>query len=296
MLAEEPLEVIDALVQLADLARELEQRLLVGAVLASPARARPRSRASRSSSSLRPGHARQDHVDQRAAAGDREVLRQPADAHAVRARDLAVVDLLLAGDDLEQRRLARAVRADQADPIAVAEPQARRVEDHPIAEEQRDVVEDDQAHERRLDSTLHSPPEMTYRDDRDADQARIEALEAELAAANSKIDRARGQALAGARPRFDDRARAPPSVAGRRAAGSAPPRGSSSLASSTARSRSTSSRTSSTRSASTRATAAASSSCARRSTWWASTCRASAGSARSRTSPSRSRTTSRASS
>ena len=154
VLAEEALEVIDALVQIGDLAGELEQSSSSSARsrVAASSCGLGRRRAARSSS-LAARHARQDHVDQRAPAGDRDVLRQPADPHAVRARHLAVVDLLLAGDDLEQRRLARAVRADQADAVAVAEAQRRGVEDHSIAEEQRDVVEDDQAHARRLDST-----------------------------------------------------------------------------------------------------------------------------------------------
>src|SRR3569832_259965 len=69
------------------------------------------------------------------------VLRQPADADAVRTRHLAVVDLLIACDDLEQRGLARPVRADQTDPITVAESQADRVEDQAISEGQRRVVE-----------------------------------------------------------------------------------------------------------------------------------------------------------
>ena len=97
-----------------------------------------------------PGHARQDHVDQAAPRRDRQVLRQVADAHALRDRDAAVVDLLVARDDLEQRRLAGAVRADQADAVAVAEAQARVAEDHPIPEEQRHAIEDNQAHRRRF--------------------------------------------------------------------------------------------------------------------------------------------------
>jgi hypothetical protein len=148
VLAEEALEVIDALVQLTDLTGELEQHVLGGAVARGGlelglGRGEPRVELGAA------GDARQDHVDQRAAARDGEVLRQPADPHTVRARDGAVVDLLLAGDDLEQRRLARAVRPDQADAVVVAEPQRYRVEDHAIPEEQRDFVEDDQTHRER---------------------------------------------------------------------------------------------------------------------------------------------------
>ncbi len=145
VLAEESFEVIDPLVQVGDLFGELHHRLAFE--LARPRDFELLLDLGEPAVELGPSrHARQDHVDQRSTGRDRDVLRQVADADAVRARHLAVVDLLYAGDDLEHRRLARAVRADQADAITVAEPQRRGVEDHPIAEEQRDVVEDDQAH------------------------------------------------------------------------------------------------------------------------------------------------------
>jgi hypothetical protein len=89
---------------------------------------------------------------------ERQVLRQPADPHALGAHDLAVVDLLDPGDDLEERGLARAVGADQADAIVAADAQARRVEDHPIGEEQRDVFEDDQAHDGAAYTAPAPPP------------------------------------------------------------------------------------------------------------------------------------------
>ena len=149
VLAEEAIEVIDAIVQLADLAGELEQLVLIEVVLRRLLERRLDLREPLVEL-LAAGHARQDHVDQRAAAGDREILRQPADAHPVRARHRAVVDLLLARDDLQQRRLARPVRADQTDPVVVAEAQAHVVEDHAISEEQRDAIEDDEAHEPRM--------------------------------------------------------------------------------------------------------------------------------------------------
>ncbi len=91
-------------------------------------------------------HAVEHERQQRRAAGQRQVLRQPADPHALGAGHHAVVDLLHAGQDLEQRGLARAVGADQADAIVAADAQAGRVEDHPVGEEQRDLFEDDQAH------------------------------------------------------------------------------------------------------------------------------------------------------
>src|SRR5207249_1556084 len=114
VLAEEPIEVIDALVKLANLAGKLEQ-LVLGPAVTRRLLDRVLELAEPRVELLAAGDARQDHVDQRPAADDREILRQPADPHAARARHLAIVDLLLAGDDLEQRRLARAVGADQAD-------------------------------------------------------------------------------------------------------------------------------------------------------------------------------------
>src|SRR5206468_1960636 len=48
----------------------------------------------------------------------RDVLAEVADDHVLPAYDRARVRLLLAGDDLEQRRLAGTVRADDRDPPA----------------------------------------------------------------------------------------------------------------------------------------------------------------------------------
>jgi len=42
---------------------------------------------------------------------------------------------------------------------------------------------------------------VSYRDDRDADRARIEALEQELAQAKAKVDELEGKRYASARPR-----------------------------------------------------------------------------------------------
>ena len=147
VLAEEPLEVIDLIVQLADLGGELEQRLLGGLAVAARGLECGLGLREAPVELLAARDARQDHVDQRAPADDRDVLGQPADTHALAARDLAVVHLLIAGDDLEQRGLARAVRADQADAVAVPEPDRRSIEDHAIGEEQRDLFEDDQTHD-----------------------------------------------------------------------------------------------------------------------------------------------------
>jgi hypothetical protein len=142
VLGEEALVVIDTLVQLAGPGRQLEQRVVVlpaggqlgldrGQLVVEGGPAR---------------HRRQHEVAQAAPALDHQVLRQPADPHAAGAGDLAVVELLLAGDDLEQRGLAGAVGPDQADALAVADAQVDRVEDHAIGEEHGHAFEDDQAH------------------------------------------------------------------------------------------------------------------------------------------------------
>lgn len=148
MLAEEALEVIDPLVQLAHLGHQIEQGLLVG-VRGRIARGLELAFGLRELriELLAAGDRGQDHLDQRPPALDREILGQPADANAVGARDLAVVDLLIAGDDLEERGLARAVGSDQANPIAVPQTDRGGIEDHAIGEEQRDLVEDNQTHD-----------------------------------------------------------------------------------------------------------------------------------------------------
>ena len=60
------------------------------------------------------------HLGDRAAAGHvADILAEIADGDAAIDRDLAFVGLLLAGDHAEQRRLAGAVRPDQADLLAL---------------------------------------------------------------------------------------------------------------------------------------------------------------------------------
>jgi hypothetical protein len=145
VLAEEALEVIDPLVQLGDPFGGLEL------VLLGRARGGLELLLGRVQLGVElgaAGDAAEDEVAQAAPARDDELLRQPADAHALGADDLAVVDLLLAGDDAQQARLAGAVRADQAEAVAVPEAQLHLVEDHAICVEEGDVFEDDQAHGR----------------------------------------------------------------------------------------------------------------------------------------------------
>jgi hypothetical protein len=142
---EEPVEVVLLLVQLGDALGQLDQVVVARRVVADLAQL-GLGGGQVAIELGPPRHAVEHERQERGAAAERQVLRQPADPHALGAGDLAVVDLLDAGDDLEQRGLARAVGPDQADAIVVADAQAGRVEDHPIGEEQRDVFEDDQAH------------------------------------------------------------------------------------------------------------------------------------------------------
>ena len=57
-----------------------------------------------------------------------DLLAQVADDHVLAPRDRAAVRLLLAGDDLEQRRLAGAVRPDDGDAPSGGDLQADAVE------------------------------------------------------------------------------------------------------------------------------------------------------------------------
>ena len=63
-----------------------------------------------------------------------------ADPHAAGAGDAAVVGLLEAGQDAQQGGLAGAVGADDADPVAVVEPEGDVVEKGARAERERDAV------------------------------------------------------------------------------------------------------------------------------------------------------------
>ena len=80
-------------------------------------------------------------VAQAAAAGDRlvehraalhllDVLAEVADRELLRHRDLALVGAFLAHDHAEERRLAGAVRADEADPLARVELERGLDEEH----------------------------------------------------------------------------------------------------------------------------------------------------------------------
>ena len=81
--------------------------------------------------------------------GERHVLHQPGDAQAGLRPDDAAVRRLIAADDLQQRRLARAVAADQADALARLDLQRHVVEQGQVTEGDRDMIEGDEGHEPR---------------------------------------------------------------------------------------------------------------------------------------------------
>ena len=84
------------------------------------------------------------HLGHRAAARHlADVLAEVADGHAAIDRHLAFVGLLLAGDHAEQRRLAGAVRTDEADLLALLERRGGLDEEDLVAVLLADVVETD---------------------------------------------------------------------------------------------------------------------------------------------------------
>ena len=67
------------------------------------------------------GQARLDDVDHRLPGGEVGLLPEQADPDAGPDVEVAVIGLIVAGQELHQRRLAGAVGADQADPLAGAD-------------------------------------------------------------------------------------------------------------------------------------------------------------------------------
>ena len=72
----------------------------------------------------------------------------------------AVVGLALADERAQQRRLPRAVRADERDVLAALERERRVVQQLALADPQRDVVrlDDGAAAARRVDEAEAEPP------------------------------------------------------------------------------------------------------------------------------------------
>ena len=98
------------------------------------------TRASSSSSAAASGRARgQDLADGALVAGHQ--LVQVGDARAAAQRDRAGVGVLVAGEHRQQRRLARAVGADQADARPRAELEVGAVEDQAAAEGLHDAAQ-----------------------------------------------------------------------------------------------------------------------------------------------------------
>ena len=71
----------------------------------------------------------------------RRLLRHVADARDARHGDRAHVGREVAGDDLQQRRLAGAVAADEADLVAGRNARGRPVEDRPALDAVAEVVD-----------------------------------------------------------------------------------------------------------------------------------------------------------
>ena len=80
------------------------------------------------------------HVEDGAAGQQVVALVQHGDPHAAGAGDAAVVGLLHAGQDAQQRGLAGAVGADDADALAVVEPEGDLVEEGARAQRERDAI------------------------------------------------------------------------------------------------------------------------------------------------------------
>ncbi len=85
----------------------------------------------------------------RAAHVERHVLLQHRHAHALRAHDLARVRGQLAGEQAQQRGLARAVASEQAEALARLDLQRGAVEQRRAGEGDRDVDESEQRHAGR---------------------------------------------------------------------------------------------------------------------------------------------------
>src|SRR5690606_27727449 len=69
------------------------------------------------------------------------LLRDVPDTHRARHRDRAVVGRDVAGDDLQKRRLARAVASDETHLVARGDAGGRRLEDRASLDPVGDVVE-----------------------------------------------------------------------------------------------------------------------------------------------------------
>ncbi len=139
-------ELLEARLHLAEALDELVH--LVGAVRDRPAR--PRARASSAATASTGPGAVHRLGDDAAARHLADVLAEVADGDAAIDRDLAVVGLLLAGDQPEDGRLAGAVGADEADLLAAVDRRRGLEEEDLLAVLLADVVETDHVRSGRL--------------------------------------------------------------------------------------------------------------------------------------------------
>ena len=126
---------------LLELGMLMDERVVFGAGLLHAALERPQFVFDRQQI----GHGAQDLVVQRATRLHLGILRQVADDRARRQQHPPRVSLFEARDQLEQRRLARAVRADQGAALTRREHQRGAVQ-HTLATEVFDEVLDTQEH------------------------------------------------------------------------------------------------------------------------------------------------------
>ena len=84
--------------------------------------------------------------------GEVGLLRQVAERRSGLHETAAAIGLDQAGGDLEQRRLARAVAADQAEPVGGRHRQRGAVEERRVAQGESDVLEKKErgSHARRI--------------------------------------------------------------------------------------------------------------------------------------------------
>ena len=94
--------------------------------------------------------AQREAFAQRRRARQHRFLLHEHDRQAVPRLDLPVVELTQPGDDLQQRRLARAVAADETDALAFADDDAGAVEQRMEAEGELGVLQGHERHGRRI--------------------------------------------------------------------------------------------------------------------------------------------------
>jgi hypothetical protein len=96
-----------------------------------------------------PGYRRKDRLHERSWRKLGHVLREIGSPGAAAPGEVARVGVEVAGEDLEQRRLAGAVGADQPDPVGRADGEAGLPQEDLGAIGERDAAGDDEAHRGR---------------------------------------------------------------------------------------------------------------------------------------------------